>query len=123
MSAKCKKCGTRIFDEDAQCYGEQQADGTWVCDECSPASDPLTPARVADLAAGAGTVTEATEIFTLSPEAQIANVLRSLDSMVTGPAHRYRMDAIRSTVNQLNDMWRAYQVGELEPITTGELPF
>lgn len=39
-----------------------------------------------------------------TPEQQIDNVLRSLSKLVNGSAHRYRMDAIRSTVAQLEEM-------------------
>ena len=37
MSAKCGICGTRIFDEDGQCYGTQLSSDVWVCNtaDCS----------------------------------------------------------------------------------------
>lgn len=35
MSAKCKVCGSRIFDEDGQCYGIEfpRGSGEWICSD------------------------------------------------------------------------------------------
>jgi len=87
-----------------------------------------TPNRTAAAvvaAAGAepATVTEAEAMTALSPEDQIANVLHSLDLLVNGSSHRYRMDAIRSTVAQLGEMWEQYRADELMPIPDDGIPF
>jgi|GEM_PF-4476701 len=43
MSAKCKVCGTWVFDEDGQCYGTEfpKGSGEWVCNElaCQEAAE------------------------------------------------------------------------------------
>lgn len=62
----------------------------------------------------------------VSPEDQIDNVLKALENLAS-PHLVYRngrMDAIRSSIGQLRDLWTRYKAGELEPIIDDpEIPF
>ena len=45
MSAKCSKCGLRIFGVDGQCHGTQLPGGSWVCDDDCELGLGLKPAQ------------------------------------------------------------------------------
>ena len=54
MSAKCSKCGMRIFDEKGQSWGTQLPGGDWIChDDCelglSLQPDVIPPANTISL--------------------------------------------------------------------------
>ena len=59
----------------------------------------------------------------ISPEERLKNVSRVLVSLVEGPAHPHRMDAIRQTALQLHEMIELYTSGELAPLRDDECPF
>ena len=53
MSAKCKICGMRIFDEDGRCDGARLPNGDWVCydTDCAEFSIAVVQAARAVVAA------------------------------------------------------------------------
>ena len=53
---------------------------------------------------------------TIDGARQIDNVLASLIDLVDGPPMPGRMNEIRATARQLQDLWQSYQAGTLAPL-------